>query len=212
MRKYIILLSALFFLVMGSGCMTALLYSKNKPKETITTTQEEVSSFLITEDGKQLIVVGKRYHYIFEPNDTLKFILNWPDRKLIAASFTTFDVDTQQNILGRYFLTVDPNAVSEQAREKLLANGFLPNNDKPIRLSYDGVLTGKRYSSNNFTLPKSLQFSQKYTIAIRETSSSGASTTVANILLTPLSLAADGVLFCAGVPVALFIAPFFYHP
>jgi hypothetical protein len=203
MKKYLSLFIALFFLVMGGACMTSSLYQQKYGQKT---TNEEISSFLITEDGRQLVVVGIAHHYIFEPNATLKFILTWPEKKHVIATFSNFAIDHLQHISGKYVLKVESNNdLSAEAKTQLLANGFTYDNSKTT-LSYQGVLTGKCYLSNNLTIPNALQFNQKYKIAVQETYASPSST-VERVLLTPLMLAADGLLTIAGIPLMLLIIP-----
>lgn len=234
MKKYISLLMALIFLVGGGACVTSTLYQKHgtytsvnqkNPTNTYAPVEEEVSTFLITQDKRQLIVAGKNRHYIFEPNATLKYILTWPQRNLVKASFDRFVIDEQKMISGEYTLTVEVNnQLSKEAKSQLLNNGFVFNTSA-TSLDYKGELKGKCYSSGGMVIPKTYRFNKSYKVTIQEIQIHGSTnieikniksgaesdytpSTTERILLTPLALTADGLLFAVGVPVMIFALPF----
>ncbi len=201
MHKILMLAVACAFLVFGGACVTAALY--DQPLEQNRAFVEEVGSFLITPDGSQLIVVGKQHHYIFAANDTLKFILGWPEKNRVQASFNNFVINSDQHVSGEYRLTVDALHLSADAQALLIAKGF---KSSQAGLTYQGVVQGTRYLANKFTLPATLAFHQKYTINMRENYVS-TSATLERILLTPLAVAADGALIIGGIPLLLLAIP-----
>ncbi len=205
MNKLLILFCALCFLIFGGACFTPELYKH--PAEDSRTFVEEINSFLITQDGKNLIVVGQQHHYIFTPSDTLKFILTAPEKKYVKASFNTFSISSDQSVYGSYTLTVDAKqGLPAETGKLLIAKGFT-NNPTQKNLTYHGSVQGTRYLADKFQLPATLQLNQKYTINMRESYTS-ASATMERILLTPLAIAADGLLILGGIPVLIFAGIF----
>jgi hypothetical protein len=205
MKNSLTLVTAFVFLIFGGGCFTSALY--NKPVESSRQFVEEISSFLISQDGKQLIVVGQRYHYIFAADDTLKFILTSPERKHIKASFNNFVVNSQQTVTGMYTLTLDnQNTLPTELKKQFLAHGFSENLQQQ-KLSYIGSVQGTRYLASTVQLPATLLLNQKYTIPMQENYPSTAAS-VEKALLTPLAIAADGLLIIGGIPVLLLTLPF----
>lgn len=201
MKKPLMLLVALFFLVFGGACFTPALYDKSA--EETRNFVEEVSTFLITQDGKNLIVAGKQHHYIFAVNETLKFILTWPEKKRVKAEFQSFSVRSDQSVSGMYSLTIDyGNDLSPEMKNLLLAKGFSDNKAEK-KLYHSGWLQGTRYLADKFDMPAAMKLNQKYTIKMTEYQPS-ASAAIKRILLTPLAVAADGLLILGGVPILLF--------
>lgn len=205
MKKTLSLLAALSFLIFGGACFTPALYRES----TVASRNfiEEISTFLITQDGKQLIVAGKQHHYIFAVNDTLKFILTWPEKKRVKAAFQGFSVRSDQSVSGMYTLSVDYGQdLSPEMKKLLLSKGF-SDNKAGKKLYHSGWLQGTRYLADKFELPATMQLNQNYSINMTEYQPS-ASTTIKRILLTPLAIAADGLLILGGMPVLLFAVLF----
>ncbi len=202
LKKPLILLVALSFLIFGGACFTPMLY--DKPMDKSHTFIEEVSSFLITKEGNKLIVIGKEHHYIFESNETLKFILQWSERKRVKASFSSFNIKTDQSLLGSYHLRVhvDENLTPE-TKALLITKGFTENTAIKI-LNYHGKLQGERYLADKVKIPVSMQLNEKYNINMIEEASVSALGVAKRILLTPVAVVADGMVL-AGMPIILLV-------
>lgn len=201
MKKSLILCAALFFLIFGGACMTMALYDQSHLASRTFT--EEVSSFLMTQDTNQLIVIGQKHHYIFTTNDTLKFILGGFEKNRVKATFNNFVINSDQSVSGEYTLTVDALNLPLESKKLLIAKGFVFS---PTVLTYRSAVQGKRYLADQFVLPITLQFNQKYNITMHENYVSN-SATIERILLTPLAIVADGVLIMGGVPLAILAIP-----
>ena len=209
MNKILTLLIALSFLIFGGACFTSALY--DNPAEDTRNFVEEVSTFLITQDGKSLIVAGKQHHYIFAINDTLKFILNWSEKKRIKTAFQNFAIRSNQSVSGMYTLTVnDGQDLAPEIKKLLLSKGFSENKSQNT-LEHHGWLQGTRYLADKFKMPAAMQLNQKYSINMTEYQPS-ASAIVKRILLTPLAVAADGALIVIGGGLAVMAAPFMLFP
>ena len=201
MKKPLILLIALSFLIFGGACFTPMLY--NEPMYKNHSFTEEVSSFLITKEGNKLIAIGKEHHYIFETNEVLKFILQWSERKQVKASFSNFNIKTDQSLSGSYHLIISlNNTLTPEIKALLIAKGFTENIALNI-LDYHGKLQGERYLADNVKIPATMLLNKKYTIhMVEETSMSGG--LAKRILLTPIAVAADGIVL-AGSPIILLV-------
>lgn len=203
LRRALILLGGAAAIPMSMGCITAAVMSGGD-RETYT---ETVDSVLVSADGKTLAVLGKDYHYLFEAPPAIKLLLQSDLRDVVEASFYGFAVDANQHIAGGYTLRLSKNASPEQ-RDKAIAAGFksLPSSSD---LTYNGTLTGTRYAANGIQATAASQKLRKtYTINISAEKSAGAkaASTAGKLLLTPITLAADGVLILVAVPLLLIIA------
>jgi hypothetical protein len=180
------------------GCLTKKLY------ETHDTEYEETAlSFLVTEDGSQVVVVGKSYHYIFHDiTPSLKEILTGPLRKVVAADLSNFYVRRDNAVTGDYAISLVPEASDEERRSAVNAGFATPE------LTLSGHLEGTRYSAEGFpAIAKTQEFTRPYVVSIREQESS--SRLAGKILLTPITVAADGVLILGGVALFLFVLAMF---
>jgi len=199
MKKIITLLAAFTFLIFTGACFTPALYEK--PAEETRYFTEEISSFLITQNGQSLIVIGKQHHYIFTANDTLKFVLGWAEKKRVKANFNHFVIRSDQTVYGSYSLTVNMNDLNAAAKNVLLKHEF-EQDKKQNTLRYNGSVNGVRYLAGNVTIPATLKLNQKYTLEMTEHYPS-ASAAIQRVLLTPLALVGDGLLILGGIPVLL---------
>ncbi|MBN3726009.1 hypothetical protein [Burkholderia sp. Ac-20379] len=169
-----------------SACITPQLFKDDHYTET-------VSRFMITADGKQLVVLGEQYHYIFALPDTLRAVLMSRYRESLKSSFFGFRVEGDA-ITGHYSTELLANApVDEQ--QAATRDGFKSAHGK---LSLEGELEGKRYTTSSFTQGLSAQsFNHPYKVYIREALSPAAMGL--RLLATPVTVAADGVLLLGGV-------------
>jgi hypothetical protein len=163
-----------------TGCFTPKLYEQHNYDETST-------SFYVTEDGSKVVVLGEKYHYIFDDvAPSLKNILLSPLelRKVVLADLSNFYVRRDNVVTGDYTLSLSSTA-SEEQRKSALDAGFVPPGP-----TLSGQLKGLRYSTEGFAATAQTQkFSQPYVVSIEEEGSM-----VAKILLTPIAVTADGAL------------------
>jgi hypothetical protein len=187
-REFLTILSASFAFFSLSGCLTRKLYTPPQYRETVT-------SFLISQDGKKLVVLGKNYHYVFDMPPSLKQVLFSSFRKAIDANLYNFNVTTEQIVTGDYLLTIKKNAADKE-RESAIEAGFV--SDRVHGISLSGSLKGIRYSAAGFQAESVQTFNHPYAVVVSEQQTSGQN--AAKILLTPITVAADGVLTLAGIP------------
>ncbi|HDR9483403.1 TPA: 5-formyltetrahydrofolate cyclo-ligase [Burkholderia aenigmatica] len=164
---------------------------------------ETLSTFLITADGKQLVVLGQKYHYIFEMPPGLATVLTAPYRPKIHTAFNDFETHGDA-ITGRYTMRLDyPDApTGSDVRERALADGFKKDHGY---LTSEGTISGKRYLPNDVT-PSSVPqaFNRPYHVTV--TDKLTAVGHGAKLALSPIAMAADGALGLLGLalfPIAL---------
>lgn len=177
-----------------SGCLTRRLLEDVPVTETHTYA-ETVSAFLITLDGKKLVVLGDSYHYVFDAPRSLIQTLQAPFHPLVSANVSRFIV-TNNEVSGPYELVLDPKAGDEH---KAAAGriGFKPDTDGSMILR--DTLSGTRYSAEGFsTAAVKNKFNKPYRVDVSERWTSGGGPSP-KMLLTPVTLAADGVLLLGGV-------------
>ncbi len=174
-------------LVSANGCFTPMLYKPRSYDET-------ASAFLVTEDGSRVVVLGQRYHYIFdEISPSLKQILLSPLelRTVVVAYLANFSVSSDNVVTGDYALYVWSRESDEQRKMAMDAGLVAPD----VNLS--GHLKGVRYSAEGFKFPSTAQpqeFAHRYGASIQEERSKAA-----KILLTPITVTADGALILGGL-------------
>lgn len=199
LRRKLILLGGIAAIPMSSGCLTASMMSEGNRENY----REKVGSVLISADGKTLAIIGKEYHYLFDAPEPIKAILDPGLQDVVNVHFQTFSVDSAQCITGGYTLNIVKTATAEQ-KEKAIAAGF-----KPLpagNLSFTGKLSGTRYSANGIQAENAAQkLRQEYPINVSAEKSAGAkaASTAGKLLVTPVTLAADGVLILVAVPLLL---------
>ncbi len=93
-NKIIKTITILIYIFLLSSCTTKRLWENPSYEEII-------ESYFITEDGKKLAIIGKKYHYIVPINSELKKIL-LSKSQFINPLFHSFKVDKNNNITGKY--------------------------------------------------------------------------------------------------------------
>ncbi|NHV29692.1 hypothetical protein [Burkholderia sp. D-99] len=178
-----------------SGCFTPKLYKDNAYSE-------YVSGFMITQDGKKLVVLGTDYHYIFDLPAQLRPVLLSGYRKSLHTTFADFHA-RGGSITGHYRIVL-PKDAPDDARQAASADGFIA---EPAGLVLEGDIDGKRYSTEGFAEKDkgtAQPFNQRYSVYIRESPSVVGMGL--RILATPITVAADGVLVLGGIVLVPFAA------
>jgi hypothetical protein len=184
-------------LLSSTGCVTKKLY---ETLETHDTQYDETAlSFLVTEDGSKLVVLGEKYHYIFSDiSPSLTQVLGSQLRTVVAADLANFRVRRDNVVTGDYTLHLSEQASDEQRRSAAEAGFVVPG------LTLPGHLKGVRYSAEGFPSPPETQrFTRPYVVSITEDAESKLA---AKIMLTPLTVAADGVIVLGAVVLILLLA------
>ncbi|WP_076411968.1 hypothetical protein [Shewanella sp. UCD-KL12] len=193
--KPIKLFISVFFSLLTTSCVfTEALWRESSYDESF-------ASFLISEDNKNLVIIGEKYHYVIKPSETLVNILKSSYKPNIQGHFDYFKVEANDNIKGTYSLTF--NAIpSEATKEWLNANDFKVKEHKKLgdKFVFQGNISGVRYLPSE-SVNNTFSFNKAYSVSIyEEISTAGQAYRTA---LSPISVALDGTLAIGGM--ALFI-------
>jgi flagellar basal body L-ring protein FlgH len=173
-----------------TGCVTHELREKIRSDASYT---EEISSVLMSEDGKKLVFIGDDYHYIFDAPVGLSQSLRSSFQKSLFASFKEFRVDKNDNITGNITISLDESA-SQQDKEEAIRLGYDKQSVSPV---LELSLQGKRYKSGGVTTDRvgyKLNYTYKVPVLEGRSSLEKAALTAA----TPITVLADGVLVIGG--------------
>lgn len=196
MKRSLHLLITVLLSIIASGCLTSELYKIKKESF-----NEKLSGFLITQDQKQVVLVGQRYHYIFPMDNTIKNTLQWSNRSKLRATNLHFVISKNNIINGTFLLKSENDAVlSDNDKAFLLANDFKIRSDGVYYFA--GKLSqGTVYESGNFKLPEAQAFKKPYYLNISyDYATTGQ--TLTKILVTPLAVAGDGIDTVVGAIIA----------
>ncbi len=181
-----------------NGCVTHSLYQDPRYREVI-------SSVLISSDGMKLVAQGKNYHYIFDAPVTIVKLLQSNLHPYVSGYFNSFSVYRSQEITGNYVLTLN-ESTPESFVNEAVALGFTIDSSSKAKLVYRGNLCGIRYLSGGVAPQQAThQLNDTHTVVIETPAS--ASRVAARIVLTPVTVAVDGITVLAGVvlmPIFLF--------
>lgn len=178
-----------------SACATPALF-KESQADNVVYYDEHAQGFFVTADGKNLVVLGKDYHYVMDDLGNLPVLLKSSLKPRLQASFEYFSVSTENKVDGHVYLTITGD-VSEIER-KLLQDEKFQYDNYPGTWKKTYHAHGTRYSAKGFETPTSIgKFNQSYTIRVAEHHSPGLKRAI--ILLTPVTLAVDGVLVLGGI-------------
>ncbi len=196
LRKTLMLLGALILCVMNGACLTMQLYQGKKSP-----LHEQISAFLLNPEQQQIVFVGKSHHYIFPLSNDLRQILSWSGRGQIVASQLHFTMSKNNSIRGSYNLLVpDASILTREDQQTLRSYGFVA---QPSGFFYHGQFShGTAYDACKFALPQAVMLTTPLELNINyDYASTGQ--IIGRTLLTPLSVAADGVTTVIGVVVLL---------
>lgn len=176
-----------------SGCATkALMEQANKSE--YRQYEETVSQVLVTADGKKLAVLSSTYHYIFDAPEGFAELLDSRIHQKLSAKFGLFQVNASGDVEG--LLTLVLSNPSDDERIASSAFGFT-GSSTTIRRAIQ--MRGKRYSAGDFSMPASLKsLNQSYNVQVREELPKGGRQAL--VLMTPLTMAVDGVLVLFAIP------------
>jgi hypothetical protein len=175
-----------------TGCVTDALYDKQFSNYTDT-----FSSVLISTDHKTLAVLSSRYHYVFNASQGLALMLTSSTHKNITAQIYDFTLTKENAISGRVELCL-PATASAADITSVTANGFTKYNEHSPQYCKAYALEGVRYKAGKTMVSQTYQLNQSYTVNVKAEDSHLARGV--KIALTPITIAADGVVAIAAVP------------
>lgn len=172
-----------------AGCITSQMLGDKIYKE-------RISTYLVSEDEKHLILISDRHHYILELSELIKSVLKASYRSQIDLRIPRVDVAADGSTKVAYTFILG-KTITDQDKEAAIQAGFKP--DKYMGLIATGELLGTRYEKP--LLPENTptkKFHSPYEILIVEKQQRGEK--IVKTALSPVTAAADGFLLLLGVP------------
>jgi hypothetical protein len=176
-----------------SGCITSDLQDSIRKGDYRAYT-ESIDSVLISADGKTLVFLGQKYHYIFDAPDTFSALLDSPLHERMRAQVGLFSVDEAGVVRGGFDIELKDVSPGEETRQAIEL-GF-HSKTMARRIS----LKGRRYSADGFDLSKVNQrmLLKTYQVSVREKNPLNGKKAL--YVLTPITVALDGTLMILSIP------------
>jgi len=173
------------------------------------TYKESFSSILISEDQKKIVVLGERFHYVFDVPERLPAFLGSPLRPSLSARFSHLSVEEDGHIQGylHLFLPFEHRKATEE--QKLLAGELGMTVIHSLVYSAEEMhLKGQRFLANQAAVPPgtSTSLNREYIAEIYEQPTKAE--IYARLHPSPVQRAADGALVLLAIP----LLPFFFCP
>jgi len=195
-RRRIVAWSLLHVTLAGAGCSST-------PKITRQTYTEKVSTVMITQDKKQFVILGERYHYIFYAPADLVALLGSPLKAKATARFQPFKVQVDGDTTGDFHLTL-PADLSEDEVAQAKSMDFERQADGTWW--HDGTLEGKRYIQGHTLRTGRIHANLSHTYEISVEAEETAGEKAAQDMASPIAATADGMLmvyFAVLVPILI---------
>ena len=227
-RRQFCLASAISATVLSSGCVTAAVWG-GVGEDTVTVTyQDKINAFYIREKRDQFVILSDQYHYIFNTEVVIDLLQSSLREHYLVDIQNMYMPDPQgqlalpiQGVLAFALVKSQLNAKQlTQAQQLGFQEAPAQQQDKLWQLAQqrgmkmsktDVVLVrqveifGKRFlPQKGIDYGNSQQFYRSYTVDVKQTKKSfQVAKTLGAVLITPITVAADGVLFLLGVPLYL---------
>jgi len=198
--------------VLLGGCSTTSLWENP-------TYTDSINRFLATEDGKNFVFIGEKYHYVFDNHKSLKQILLWKDRAVLKAIFhEKFILDNLNHISGNLRVICECKNATATQISWIENRGFIKSRASDAQFySLLGIetealyileirLSGVRYLANDLALDKYAKLNKTYKVVIEEPKSTSG--VIGRVLLTPISVAEDGIAVIGFIPIVAVGVPF----
>ena len=194
-----LLITALLFL---PGCTTTAVWENNNYTEI-------VNSYLVTEDGEELVFQTQKYHYIFSRAKSFNELLQWDQHNLLEVIFDkNFVVSTDNKVKGEYKFICNCAKQPQASLDWLKSKGFRYVFNEKVDCESDsfifikeGKLDGTRYqlkAESNVTMST---LNSPFKITIEE--SPTFMETTGRLAITPITLTIDTILLAGQVAVVM---------
>jgi len=157
-----ILAITLAFMIFLCGCYEKIGITDTKDN------YEKIIAFMLKEDDKSFIVIGKKYHYIFEPNKKFEYIIN---NKSEAFKFDIEDGSYKledDNAFAKFYVYIDKTKASKDILTWALKNNAIKSKDEKDYLQIKIELKGKFYIANTEVNNSIAKLDKDYRIIIQE--------------------------------------------
>lgn len=169
---------------------------------------ENISQFLISENGEKVIFIGKKYHYIFnDETNFIKNILGWKSKTKLKLSINNFYASSSYIKAVIDLKNIKSQTLSNSELEFLSNLGFVKANNNKGIVKKSLVLRGTRYRPKPNIDYQVSNLQNTYEVEI---DNSGLFSNTTKIATTPLAVANDALLISGtaaglaiGVPIFL---------
>jgi len=182
-NKFFILVAVL--LLLASCGITKSLWNGNY--------NETFRQFLVSQDGKYVVFLGKNYHYIFTDNSSvIRELLLWSNRNclFINVEKTFLRLDLKNNVTGHVVIESFFNRLPHDDYEFLRSLGFRSEGGKALSMKIN--LAGKRYLPRDDLGQYLPELDRTYIVPIHYSSTFWSN--VGKVALTPITVAADATI------------------
>jgi hypothetical protein len=138
-KLYIFIL--LLTLLSLSSCVTKALWEDPSY-------EEMVSQFFVADDGRYVIFIGDKFHYVFTGNtNLLKEVIALKQQAVLSAHAdkTRLQLDSDNNITGELVLSGPFSVLPPEDKYHLQALGFKPDKNDEIWITVK--MSGRRYAA-----------------------------------------------------------------
>jgi hypothetical protein len=189
-------LAIAFVSFISMGCMTTRLWQDpitHKPYS------EKIDAFLLNPQSGQTVFLGEKYHYIFDANTQLDFLLKHREDASLTFNLKNgaYYQTNEDNATAHFSVSIDTKNINQELLEWLKINHIPLNTDTSHSMTTID-LKGKRYLADPKVNQHAQKFSKSIEIQIHDIKKENRSVVV-KILGTPLTVAADGVLLVVGM-------------
>lgn len=183
---------AMVFMVFFSGC-----YTKRDTKSTYI--DEKVYAFMINQENKSFVIVGEKYHYIFEANRKFEYLLqNLNEAYTFEIEDGGYYINHDNTVFAMFSIDIDEKKVSKKFLDWAKKNGAFTTFKKGTSFKEHTLvlrisMQGKLYLPNkefNKSVPK-LNKEYKIKVSVEEVINKEL------VMLSPLQIAL--------IPSAIFI-------
>lgn len=182
---------------MLTGCSNTFRVTASATR--VTGYRDTLSAFLVTADGKRLVVLGKQCHYVFDLPRAFAVALPAPGRASPGIHVVAFETDRGLTTADYWLrLSRDDAPPGSALRKRALATGFV---DQGEALEAAGTIVGINFQPNA-VMPSSIPQvpGHPYDVEIRERSVVFGQSVLPR---SPVRMTADGAVTLAGAPLTL---------
>jgi len=193
-----ILCLALAFMIFLCGCYEKINITDTKDN------YEKIVAFMLKEDDKSFIVIGKKYHYIFEPNKKLEYIINNKNEAF------KFDIENGSYKLeddiafANFYVYIDKTRASKDILTWALENEAYKIKDEEkdyLRIKIE--LEGKFYIANTEVNNSIAKLDKNYRIIIQEEEIS-----YTKLMLSPIQIVGQIPFIVTVSAIVVILVPF----
>lgn len=199
-KTFLVILSIAVISFMSMGCMTASVWED--PSKISNTYNERINAFMMNPQNDSVIFLGEKYHYIFEKNEQLSFLLKHRNNEALTFSIKNGSYNVVgSNVTAKFHIYINQNTA-----DKNLLDWWYANKKGTDVVGTEISLYGTRYIANEIVNFSAENFSQKIDIKVI-TRLPSKSNTASKILITPLAVAADGAIIIVAVGATIVLMP-----